>query len=90
MRKNNVLSPLENCEKQNGEFGPQASTPVQTNYPDSLSPNALTQTLITSEPEGAIIKAELNEQWGWGYSDTIHPNTSPTDITEESSGNGVR
>ncbi|KAA8595439.1 hypothetical protein FQN60_010730 [Etheostoma spectabile] len=75
----------ENCEKQNGEFGPQASTSVQTNYPDSLSPNALTKTLITSEPEGEIIKAKLNEQWGWGYSDTIHPNTSPTDITEESS-----
>lgn len=75
---------------ERGEFGPQASTPVQTNYPDSLSPNALNQTLITSEPAGAIITAELNEQWGWGYSDTIHPNTSPTDIMEEeSSGNGV-
>lgn len=44
------------------EFGPQASTPVQTNYPDSLSPNALNQTLITCGPGGAIIKAELNEQ----------------------------
>lgn len=76
---------------ERGEFGPQASTPVQTNYPDSLSPNALNQTLITSEPGGAIIKAELNEQLGWSYSDTIHPNTSPTDIKEEeSSGNGVR
>lgn len=49
---------------ERGEFGPQASHPVQTNYPDSLSPNALNQTLITSEPAGAIIKAELNEQWG--------------------------
>lgn len=76
---------------ERGELGPQASTPVQTNYPDSLSPNALNQTLITSKPAGAIIKADLNEQWGWGYSDTIHPNTLPTDITEEkSSGNAVR
>lgn len=74
-----------------GKCGPQAATPVQTNYLDSFSPNALNETLITSEPAGAIIKAELNEQWGWGYSDMIHPNTSPTDITEEeSSGNGVR
>lgn len=40
-------------------FGPQASTPVQTNYPDSFSPDALNQTLITIEPFGAIIKAEL-------------------------------
>lgn len=73
------------------EFGPQASTPVQTNYPDSLSPNALNQTLITCGPGGAIIKAELNEQWGWSYSDTIHPNTSPTDLKEhESSESGVR
>lgn len=72
-------------------FGPQASTKVRTNYPDSLSPDALNQTLITREPTGAIVKAELNEQWGWGYSDTIHPNTSTTDITEEeSSGNDDR
>lgn len=73
------------------EFGPQASTPVQTNYPDSLSPNALNQTLITCGPRGAIIKAELNEQWGWSYRDTIRPNTSPTDLKEEeSSESGVR
>lgn len=63
--------------------------PVPTNYLDSLSPNALNQTLITSEPAIAIIKAELNEQWGWGYSDMIHPNTSPTDIID-SLGNSVR
>lgn len=75
-----------------GESGPQASTPVQTNYPDSLSPNAQNQTLITSEPARAIIKAEFNEQWGWGYRDVIHANTSPNDITEEeeSPGSGVR
>lgn len=73
------------------EFGLQASTPVQTNYPDSLSPNALNRTLITSEPAGALIKAELNEWYRWGYSDVIHPNTSPTNITQEQSPrSGVR
>lgn len=91
MTKECLIISLELRKKQNGvgEFGPQA-TPVQTNYPDSLSPNALNQTLITSEPAGAIITAELNERWGWGYSNTICPNTSPTDIIgEESSGDGV-
>lgn len=68
---------------QRGECGPQASTPVQTNYPDSLSPNALNQTLITREPAWAIIKAELTEHWGWGYSDVIHARRAPTAITEE-------
>lgn len=68
-----------------GECGPQAFTPVQTNYPDSLSPSALQQTLITREPGGAIIKAEPNEHWGWSYSDTIHPSASPADIKEEAS-----
>ena len=45
-------------------FGPQASTKVRTNYPDSLSPDALNQTLITREPTGAIIKAFNNVETG--------------------------
>lgn len=74
---------IKNWKGEN--VGPQAFTPVQTNYPDSLSPSALQQTLITREPGGAIIKAEPNERWGWSYSDTIHPSASPADIKEETS-----
>lgn len=66
------------------------SLTVQTNYPDSLGPSALQHTLITREPGGAIIKAELNERRGWSYSDTIHPRTSAADIKEEASARARR
>lgn len=60
---------------------------VETNYPDSLGCSDLTS--VTSEPSGAIIKAEFNEQWGLSYIDTIHPNTLTAPVGTGLDGRGV-
>lgn len=70
-------------------MGIEVPDPVETNYPDSLGRSDLRQTLITSEPAGAIIKAEFNEQWGLSYIDTIRPNTSLASVGTVLNGCGV-
>lgn len=70
-------------------MGIEVPDPVETNYPDSLGHSDLKQTLITSEPAGAIIKAEFNEQWGLSYIDAIRPNTSMAPVGTALDGCGV-
>lgn len=69
--------------------GIEVPDPVETNYPDRLGQSDLTQTSVTSEPAGAIIKAEFNEQWGLSYIDTIHPNTLMAPVGTALDGRGV-
>lgn len=70
-------------------MGIEVPDPVETNYADSRGRSEIKQTLITSEPAGAIIKAEFNEQWGLSYIDTIHPNTSMAPVRTALDGCGI-